>query len=180
MHIAQDSPFHAIHRPISCIISTLDFLPSIPKPISSPLQKAVLESSSTLASQSKHPPSSTTKRKVKGPKILCEFLLHKLLQWSRSHGSGPIGTKATGLSQGKYQLLNFIKFEITAPFIFNMKEYIHILKICSVCNYLLRQHTPQNHAFIPSSWHPKQLQQIQWNPRNSLPGTTCGASLISL
>ena len=119
-----------------------------------------------------HPPP---KRKVKGPKILCEFLLHKLLQWSRSHGSGPIGTKATGLSQGKYQLLNFIKFEITAPFFFNMKEYIHILKICSVCIYLLRQH-----AFIPSSWHPKQLQQIQWNPRNSLPGTTCGASLISL
>lgn len=60
-----------------------------------------------------HPPP---KRKVKGPKILCEFLLHKLLQWSRSHGSGPIGTKATGLSQGKYQLLNFIKFEITALF----------------------------------------------------------------
>lgn len=67
-----------------------------------------------------HPPP---KRKVKGPKILCEFLLHKLLQWSRSHGSGPIGTKATGLSQGKYQLLNFIKFEITA--LFFKHERIH-------------------------------------------------------
>lgn len=94
-----------------------------------------------------HPPP---KRKVKGPKILCEFLLHKLLQWSRSHGSGPIGTNRAFTGQISaaelYQIRNNCTF-----FFFNMKEYIHILKICSVCIYLLRQHTPQNHAFIPSS-----------------------------